>query len=58
MNQQPSILPVETEATPNQDANGYSAPEIFEVGQTVDLIQGAQWRGPLDHPNSWPVWSL
>ena len=36
----------------------YNAPEMFAVGETVELIQGAQWRGPLDHSSSWPIWAL
>ena len=35
-----------------------NAPELFAIGETVELIQGAGWTGPRDHPNSWPVWNL
>lgn len=44
--------PEETEKT------GYTAPQMFAVGQTVELIQGAQWRGPQDWPGSWYPYPL
>lgn len=36
----------------------YAAPEMFAVGKSVDLIQGAKWRGPADHLNSWYIYDL
>ena len=36
--------------------SGYAAPKMFAVGQTVELIQGAQNK-VLDYPGSWGVYA-
>ena len=60
MNQKPVVVVNVADSQTKQEVpqTGYTSPEMFQVGETVDLIQGAQWRGPLDHPSSWPIWPL
>ena len=36
---------------------GYTAPRMFAVGSTVELIQGAFSRGPQDWHGSWYIYS-
>lgn len=53
--------PVEAEVrdrTAERPQTPYRRPEMFEVAGTAQLIQGAFWRGPRDHPNSWPIYNL
>jgi hypothetical protein len=56
-NNSPVSVGVEVkEKTPKQPTPrpAYTAPQMFAVGQTVDLINGAKTTGPLDWSSSWP----
>ena len=44
----------EGEDTEAADPTAFTAPQMFAVGQTVDLINGSLTKGPLDWSSSWP----
>jgi len=58
-NNSPVSVGVEVkEKTPKQPTPrpAYTVPQMFVVGQTVDLINGSLYHGPRDYPTSWPVY--
>ena len=52
MNAHIPSVPVVVEQKDEQKAPkaGYTAPQMFAVGQTVDLIRGNAWQGYKDSP--------
>jgi hypothetical protein len=55
MNRQ-NTLPASERKIEEPRKPAYAAPRMFAVGRTVELIQGALWRGPQDWCGSWYIY--